>query len=69
MIGKDKTLKEARLVDVEFNKLKEVILQMCFELDKEETFEKKEIIRIAISRSIKDLEELKDRHQKLINEL
>lgn len=69
MIGKDKILKSAKAVEQQINVLREAILEMCDDLDAQESIEQKEIIRLAIVKSIKDLNILGQEHFDLINQL
>jgi|TARA_R110000851_G_scaffold85152_1_gene185277 H2-forming N5,N10-methylenetetrahydromethanopterin dehydrogenase-like enzyme len=69
MIRKDKILKSARNLEKEIISLRDLILEMCDDLDKEETIEKKEIIHLAVVKSIEDLNKLSYNHSELINQL
>ena len=69
MIKKDEILNEARTIEKRFKALWGIINDMCNELDKEEDFEKKEIILQAIKLNIKDLNSLELLHEEKLNEL
>ena len=69
MTRKDNILKEARVLNGEFNKIKSMIYEMCDDLEKEKSFNKKEAIKIAIKKSVDQLEEVKDQHHELLKKL
>lgn len=69
MIAKDKILKSAKAVEEQINILKETILKMCDDLDSQKEIEKKEIIRLAIIKSIEDLNGMIEDHSRLITQI
>jgi hypothetical protein len=69
MIKQDKILKEAKVVEIQFKKLKAVIFEMCAELEEEKNPEKKEIILQAVKILMVDLDVLREKHEDKMKEL
>lgn len=69
MIKKDKILAEAREIEYKIQMCRKMINEMCDDLDKEDNFERKEMILQTIKSAMKDFNSLIEMHYNKLEEL